>query len=254
MPAAQTRFERMYLLAEPFIPVLGRQVRARLRSIARLHRSAGSSFEILDVGGRKSHYTVAVDAAVTVSDLPRRSELQHKLHLGVSPAVVESLRTRRSNISRIVYDDMTSSCFRDHSFDCVVAIEVLEHVERDADFLAEVYRVLKPNGIFVMTTPNGDFVPNHNPDHRRHYKRSELEAALNAVFDTVDVRYAVRFSKCYNMGLRSWSAHKPLQTVGSMLGNLISGWESRSARVEQQAQGAQHLFATAGKAPLEHLK
>ncbi len=40
------------------------------------------------------------------------------------------------------------------SFDCVVASEVIEHVF-DTDFLVEeIRRVLKPGGIFVVTTPN----------------------------------------------------------------------------------------------------
>ena len=173
MPELQTGFERIYLLAEPFVPVLPRHVRARLRGIVQSAAVGDAPVKLLDVGGRKSHYTIGVDADVTVSDIPRTTEIQRQLHLGVDSNVANAVRSRRSNVAHLVYDDMTSSAFQDASFDCVVSIEVLEHVPRDRDFLQEVHRVLRPGGVFLMTTPNGDYVPNNNPDHCRHYKRDQ---------------------------------------------------------------------------------
>ena len=41
-------------------------------------------------------------------------------------------------------------------FDCVVAIDVLEHLKDDQLFLKELKRVLKSNGLAVVTVPNGD--------------------------------------------------------------------------------------------------
>jgi len=44
----------------------------------------------------------------------------------------------------------------DGQFDCAVSIDVLEHLEKDQPFLEEMKRVLKPNGMAVVTVPNGD--------------------------------------------------------------------------------------------------
>ncbi len=44
----------------------------------------------------------------------------------------------------------------DCQFDCVVSIDVLEHLKQDQPFLKEVQRVLKPNGQAIVTVPNGD--------------------------------------------------------------------------------------------------
>jgi SAM-dependent methyltransferase len=44
----------------------------------------------------------------------------------------------------------------DSSFDCVVSIDVLEHLKQDQPFLQELKRVLKPGGKAVVTVPNGD--------------------------------------------------------------------------------------------------
>jgi SAM-dependent methyltransferase len=44
----------------------------------------------------------------------------------------------------------------DDVFDCVVSIDVLEHLKQDRPFLCEIKRVLKTGGKAVVTVPNGD--------------------------------------------------------------------------------------------------
>lgn len=46
--------------------------------------------------------------------------------------------------------------FADHHFDCVVAIDVLEHLGDDQAFLRELRRVVQPGGRAIVTVPNGD--------------------------------------------------------------------------------------------------
>lgn len=46
--------------------------------------------------------------------------------------------------------------FEGDRFDCVVSIDVLEHLADDQPFLRELYRVLRPNGKAIVTVPNGD--------------------------------------------------------------------------------------------------
>lgn len=45
---------------------------------------------------------------------------------------------------------------QDRQFDCVVSIDVLEHLKQDQPFLKELKRVLKSGGKAVVTVPNGD--------------------------------------------------------------------------------------------------
>jgi SAM-dependent methyltransferase len=142
---------------------------------------------------------------------------------------------------------MTSSGFQSNSFDCVVAIEVLEHVEHDDAFLQEVFRVLRPGGVFYMTTPNGDFVKNTNPDHRRHYKRDELDMLLKKRFPNVTINYAVRSGSFHRWGLKRWSLKRPFATLRGMASNVVNAWESDPRRVAGLAQGTQHLVAVARK-------
>jgi SAM-dependent methyltransferase len=239
-----TPFEICYLCFEPFLPPLARTVRRRLIDIA---RSSPARLEILDVGGRKSHQTINVPAVITVSDLPRETELQASLNLGFTDEMVKQTYVRRCNISSIVFDDMTKSALPDNAFDCVVATEVLEHVEEDSKFVQQVHRVLRNGGTFLMTTPNGDAVKNTNPDHKRHYTRIQLSSLLRSTFDEVDVEYAIRGGLSRKLGLKSWSPKRPLQTVLSMAGNVVNSIQSASPGLREQAQGTRHLIATARK-------
>jgi SAM-dependent methyltransferase len=43
--------------------------------------------------------------------------------------------------------------FANNAFDLVISIEVMEHAEKLAPFISEIFRVLKPGGSFVWTTP-----------------------------------------------------------------------------------------------------
>ncbi|MEZ5352786.1 MAG: methyltransferase domain-containing protein [Bryobacteraceae bacterium] len=221
---------------------LWRIVRKELRRYA---GSNGHRPRILDVGGRKSHYTVGVPADVWVSDIPRKSAVQHQLHLGTSDSIIGQIKSRRTNVRHLLYDDMTNSSIRSGTFDGVVSVEVLEHVERDGDFVREVSRVLKPGGFFLMTTPNGESIVNNNPDHKRHYTRLQLEELLKQHFSEVRVEYAVRDSKHQAWGLASWSPRKPVGTLKSMLGNQIAYRQSSAAAVKIQAIGTHHLIAHA---------
>ena len=44
--------------------------------------------------------------------------------------------------------------YPDASFDVAVAVELLEHIEVHEALFAEVHRVLRPDGVLLMTTPN----------------------------------------------------------------------------------------------------
>jgi SAM-dependent methyltransferase len=238
-----TAFELAYLCAEPFVLPLHQTVRRRLLRECRRRTQA----VVLDVGGRMSHYTIGLPARLVVTDLPRQTALQQELNLGVTTQMQERLTRRRSNIQSFVLDDMTDSMLPDGHFDLVVAVEVLEHVERDDLFVRHAFRVLKPGGTFLMTTPNGDFVPNTNPDHKRHYTRAGLRALLETRFRDVTVEYAIAGGTFRTLGLRPWLVRRPLFTAVGMLGNVVNAVQSARPALSQRARGTRHLIATATK-------
>lgn len=235
-----TAFEICYLCLEPFFPPLQRSIRAELKRLARAY---GRPMEIVDVGGRLSNYTIGVPASITVTDLPRNTPVQQHLHLGTTDRIMERLLRRRSNVRNVHYDDMTSSNLPTDAYDCVVAVEVLEHVEDDEAFVREVARVLKPGRKFLMTTPNGEAVPNTNPDHKRHYTREGLRRLLERHFKAVQVEYAVKGGLFYGLALRSWTWRHPVRTAVTMVSGCISTMESTSALVRSNSKSTNNLIA-----------
>ncbi|HLP09570.1 MAG TPA: class I SAM-dependent methyltransferase [Opitutaceae bacterium] len=69
----------------------------------------------------------------------------------------------------------------DASVDCVTALDVLEHVERDAAAVAEFRRVLRPGGLAVVTVPASMLLWSDWDVSLHHFRRYESES-LRALF------------------------------------------------------------------------
>ncbi len=78
--------------------------------------------------------------------------------------------------------------FESESFDCVVSFQVIEHIKEDEAFVREVCRVLKPGGIFVVSTPNAPMSLTRNPWHIREYTADEFTTLLAPHFATIEPR------------------------------------------------------------------
>ncbi len=104
----------------------------------------------------------------------------------VSPEAVELLRERAPG--DVLEADLTSLPFEDARFDAAVLGEVLEHIENDRGALAEVARVLRPQGVLALSVPANPKL--HGPSdvwagHVRRYTRPELLEACAAAGFTV---------------------------------------------------------------------
>lgn len=94
---------------------------------------------------------------------------------------------RRANLS---YDvaDCYGLPFSDGEFDAIVANEMIEHIDRQADFLREAKRVLKPGGLFIVSTPNRPVYNRYkspNPFHVAEMDIVEFRDLLEEQFEVV---------------------------------------------------------------------
>ena len=74
-----------------------------------------------------------------------------------------------------------------NSFDTIVSFQVIEHIKDDRKFLEEMWRVLKPGGKAIITTPNIKKSVTRNPWHIREYTADELKALVSLVFDEMEL-------------------------------------------------------------------
>jgi SAM-dependent methyltransferase len=79
-----------------------------------------------------------------------------------------------------------------HSFDSIIAFDVIEHVQDDLFFVSEIRRVARQGAFIALSTPNrlivsGNRVTPLNPFHVREYLASEFCGLLKPIFASVEV-------------------------------------------------------------------
>ena len=78
--------------------------------------------------------------------------------------------------------------FSDNSFDTIISFQVIEHIKDDVLFIKEIYRLLRPGGKALITTPNILMTLTRNPWHIREYTSESLMKIALKSFDNVEIR------------------------------------------------------------------
>lgn len=95
------------------------------------------------------------------------------------------------NLSVLVMDAQNLG-FKDQHFEIATYFEIIEHVPRPDKLLAEIRRVLRKDGLLILTTPNRavrlrPLQRPRNPDHLREYSLKALQRQLENQFPTFEV-------------------------------------------------------------------
>lgn len=144
--------------------------RSRLAYVEASNIVSGNVLEIGTGTGYGAEIIAPSAASFTSIDKTRSEEL------GVMPANVVFVEAKVPPLP-----------FADATFDYVVSFQVIEHIRDDKEFVREVYRVLKPGGKFIVSTPNKPMSLTRNPWHVREYTASEFKALLSP-FSVVEAR------------------------------------------------------------------
>ncbi|MBC7457571.1 MAG: class I SAM-dependent methyltransferase [Bdellovibrionaceae bacterium] len=78
---------------------------------------------------------------------------------------------------------------KDMEIDVAVSHETIEHIEDYKKFLSEIKRILKSDGIFVVSTPNDKIYQQDNHFHLHQFSAKELEKVLKKYFKNVKFYY-----------------------------------------------------------------
>jgi ubiquinone/menaquinone biosynthesis C-methylase UbiE len=138
----------------------------------------------------------------------------------ISPEGVSATRTlceSLPNVSVTLADGRDLPLEAEH-LDVFISFETIEHITQDKEFLAEISRVLKADGLFICSTPNRNVTmpgkdlndPPWNPYHVREYSKAEFEALLGNYFAEVAF---------YGQNLKS----RAFVSILGMLGRLVPG-------------------------------
>lgn len=69
----------------------------------------------------------------------------------------ELIKACKDKNIKIIHGDAQNMPFKDGAFDVAIATALIEHVSQPMKMLRETYRILKPDGILIITTPNSFF-------------------------------------------------------------------------------------------------
>jgi SAM-dependent methyltransferase len=111
-------------------------------------------------------------------------QARHVVGADISAETIEHARALYAAASNLEFReaDCAALPFPDASFDAVVSFETIEHIEAQATFLDEVRRVLRPDGLLVLSSPNkieySDRRGFANPYHLRELYRDALASLL----------------------------------------------------------------------------
>nr|WP_205864160.1 class I SAM-dependent methyltransferase [Planosporangium mesophilum] len=150
---------------------------------------------VLDLGcgeGRHSFEAYRRGAHVVALDLNARDLATTREWLGAMELAGEAPAGATATAVR---GDLLRLPFPDHSFDRIIASEVLEHIPDDTAAMAELTRVLRPGGLAAVTVPRwfpervcwalSDEYHANEGGHVRIYRAHELAGKLTAAGLTV---------------------------------------------------------------------
>ena len=115
----------------------------RFRKVLEIATKLGGE-HFLDVGCGDGSFTVLLKEAL---------KAEEAIGIEISPEAVEVLKGKDIKAYQLDIDEEKFP-FENDSFDMVYCGEIIEHLFNPDHLLDEVYRILKPNGKCIITTPN----------------------------------------------------------------------------------------------------
>ncbi|MDD5472788.1 MAG: class I SAM-dependent methyltransferase [Candidatus Methanoperedens sp.] len=116
----------------------------------------------------------------------------------ISPYAIVKAQKNSPKSNLIVCDISKGIPYGDDTFDVVTMFDVIEHIDKYDELLQDVYRVMKPYGILVLTTPNRwsndclffgkDYWYKRDITHKIIFSKSHLTKVLSrAGFIEIDI-------------------------------------------------------------------
>lgn len=93
-----------------------------------------------------------------------------------SEASIDFAKKNYSHIGDFRCEDVCRTSLLDNEADVVVSSETLEHLENPAALIKESFRILKPEGLFLLTTPWQNRIP--STEHVWSFEYSDIREML----------------------------------------------------------------------------
>jgi SAM-dependent methyltransferase len=102
-------------------------------------------------------------------------------------ALIDQLQNQYPTAQFLCQNIPPIQALKTNEYDWIVSFQVIEHIDNDELFVAELYRLLRKGGKVIITTPNRKLSLTRNPWHVREYTAMELETLLKKYFPAVQM-------------------------------------------------------------------
>jgi len=113
---------------------------------------------VFDVGGGNGYVAIALQRAGIETVL-------------VEPGVQGSRNAKARGLNVVIQSTLEDCEFRDQTIPAFGLFDVLEHIEKDSEFLKRLYGQLLPKGYLYVTVPAYNFLWSIDDDYAQHYRR-----------------------------------------------------------------------------------
>jgi SAM-dependent methyltransferase len=188
------------------IEIGSRMLKAELEEVYQEHHELKNRYGYLFCGGERAPYLQRwIGTDKKILDLGCRDGMltatfcQGNRVIGVDiDRKALQLAQARLGIETVWVDLNHEWPFSPHSFDVIVACELMEHLFFLHPFLANVFRTLNGGGLFIGSVPNAFRMRNRwkfllgkdfetDPTHVRMFSPRSLRASLEDFFDAVEI-------------------------------------------------------------------
>ena len=148
---------------------------------------------------------------------------------------------RERGCARLIRVEEEILPFKNRSFDCVVAMDVIEHIRNDRKALGEYRRLLKPGGFLLLTVPAYPWLWSWHDEMNRHQRRYTGEclrqALLNSGFSVMRLSYFCTYlfpllalvrlgekalNKIFHLRTEEFDFHIPADFINRLLSRIFS--------------------------------
>jgi SAM-dependent methyltransferase len=135
----------------------------------------GADFRLLDAGCGTGQMTKLLE------------EYGNAVGLEIAPEAIALARKR--GVRNVVQGSISDPPFEAGSFDLVLSLDVIEHVDHDIQILSSLFEVVKPGGHLIVTVPAFEALWSEHDEinqHKRRYRVPQLKAMLEESGFAVD--------------------------------------------------------------------
>jgi len=136
---------------------------------------------------KESDFLILDAGCGTGQMLKHLEQLGDAIGIDTSAQAISFAQSR--GVKKLVRGSITDVPFADATFDCIVALDVIEHIEDDFGILQSLHDVLKPGGRLIITVPAYQILWSEHDEinhHKRRYTAPHLRRLIEEAGYSVD--------------------------------------------------------------------